>query len=297
VLVRATSNRRWLQEHCYEFSIADVRSEDELSEACRGCDAVLHAAGITNARRDEEYFAVNVEGTAGLWRAAGRVGVRRFLLVSSQAAGGPSRGAAPRDESSSPQPVSAYGRSKLGGERVILEDLGGSGPEAVVVRPPAVYGPRDADVLTLVRAARRGLFPMTLGGRQEVSMIFVSDLVEGMRLALEKAPRGGLYYLTDGEIHTLPEVAAVMGRILGRRVRPLPVPRFVLTLAALGGEVWNRLRPTPAALNLDRARQFGTGEWTASDRRARQELGYRSEYDLERGMRETIEWYRRIGWI
>ena len=294
-LVRTTSSRRWLESFPHEVAFADVRDDARLAEACRDCDAVVHAAGITNARRTAEYFEVNAAGTQRLWRGARQAGVGRFLFVSSLAAGGPSRDGVLRDETTPPAPISAYGRSKLEGERIVLE--AGSGPAAVVVRPPAVYGPRDPDVLTLVRFAKSGYFPMTLRGRRQASMVYATDLAEGMRLALEKGPAGRVYYVTDGAVHDLPEVAAAMGRALGRRVRAVSVPAAVLTAAALGGELWNRLRPTPAALNLDRARQFGAGEWTASDRRARDELGYASQYDLERGLTETIAWYRRIGWI
>ena len=297
VLVRATSSRRWLQSFPHEIAIGDVRDESGLLEACRDCDAVVHAAGVTNVRRLSEYFDVNTAGTERLWQAARETGVGRFLYVSSLAAGGPSRDGVVRDETTPPAPVSTYGRSKLAGEEVVLDTGRVPGPAGVVVRPPAVYGPRDPDVLTLVRFARSGHFPMTLSGRREASMVYATDLADGMRLALEKGPAGGVYYLTDGAVHTLPEVAAAMGKALGRKVRAVPVPRLVLTAAALGGEVWNRLRPTPATLNLDRARQFGAREWTASDRRARSELGYRSQYDLERGLAETIAWYRHIGWI
>ena len=296
-LVRETSSRRWLETFPHEIAVADVRNDDHLREACRDCDAVVHAAGVTNVRRPAEYFEVNAAGTERLLQAARRSGVTRFLYVSSLAAGGPSRDGALRDEDTAPEPVSAYGRSKLEGERIVLRETGAAGPECVVVRPPAVYGPRDPDVLTLVQFAKRGIFPMTLGGRRRASMVYALDLADGMRLALEKGAVGRIYYMTDGSVHELPEVAAVMGAVLGRKVRPIPVPRAVLLLAALGGEVWNRLRSTPATLNLDRARQFGAMEWTASDRRAREELGYESKFDLPAGMQETIEWYRRIGWI
>ncbi len=296
-LVRPTSSRRWLEGLPVEYAVADVRRAAELEAACRGCHAVVHAAGITNARRPQEYFDVNAEGTERVWRAAASAGVRRLLLVSSLAAAGPSRGPRPQNESAPPRPVSAYGESKLAGERIVLEAAARGDMEAVVVRPPTVYGPRDADVLILILAARRGLFPMVTSGRREVSVVHALDLAEGMRLAIEKAPSGAVYYFTDGVVQTLPEVGETIARALGRRVRRIPVPAALLWGAALGGEIWNRLRPSPAALNLERAKQLSQDAWTADDQRARRELGYRSEYDLERGMRETIEWYRRVGWI
>jgi nucleoside-diphosphate-sugar epimerase len=296
-LVRRTSSRRWLEGLPIEFAVADVRREDELLAACRDCDAVVHAAGITNARHPRDYFEVNARGTERLWQAARQAGTSRFLLVSSLAAAGPSRDSAPQDETAPPRPVSAYGESKLAAERVVLEGAARGEMEAVVARPPAVYGPRDSDILPLVLAARYGVFPMLTSGRREVALVHALDLAAGLRLALEKAPSGGVYFFTDGAVHTLPEVGRVIAETHGRRVLTIPVPRWAIWAAALAGEAWSRLRRSPATLNLDRARQLSRGGWTASDRRAREELGYRSERDLPRGMRETIEWYRRTGWI
>jgi nucleoside-diphosphate-sugar epimerase len=294
-LVRATSSRRWLEHLPVEYALGDVSSESNLDEACRGCDAVVHAAGVTNAVRKEDYFEINARGTERLWRAAERSGVKRFLLVSSLAAAGPSRTATPQDETAEPHPVSAYGRSKLGAEQIVLGSTGSLEP--VVVRPPAVYGPRDPDILTLVLAAKRGVMPLPLSGRREMVMVYAIDLAEGIRLALEKSPPGGLFFLTDGRVHTAPEIAEAIGLALGRSVRTLAVPKFIWWLAALGGEGANRILKISAPINLDRFKQLLSDGWTASDSRARRELDYHSHFEVARGMEETIRWYRSVGWI
>jgi len=294
-LVRPTSSRRWLTRADYEFALGDVTDLHGIPEALEGCDAVVHAAALTNALHPDEYYRVNSEGTLRLWMAAGSLRVKRFLLVSSLAAAGPSRGEEPQDETAHPHPVSAYGKSKLQAERVVL---GPGGPlEPVVVRPPTVYGPRDDDVLSLARLAKRGWFPRIGGRRRVVSMIHVVDLADGIRRALEAGSPGRIYYLGDGEVHSLDEIGAAMGRALGRRVRFFSIPSWALWGGALAGELTGSLLRRPAALNLERGRQFVHLYWTASDARARSELGYASRYDLTRGMEDTIRWYRSVGWI
>ena len=112
-LVRPTSSRRWLEHLPVEYALGDVSSEAGLDAACEGCDAVVHSAGVTNAIRNQDYFEVNARGTDRIWRAAERSGARRFLLVSSLAAAGPSPTSTPQDESAEPHPINVNGRSKL----------------------------------------------------------------------------------------------------------------------------------------------------------------------------------------
>ena len=221
--------------------------------------------------------------------------MKRFLLISSLAAAGPSRSAEPQDETARPHPVSAYGKSKLQAEQAVLQT--GGPVEPIVVRPPAVYGPRDGDVLTLVKMAKNGWFPRVGGMRRALSMVHVQDLAEGIRVALETADPGRVYYMTDGVVHPVEEVAAAMGHAFAHSVRLVSLPAWVLWAGAIAGELAESVLRRPAALNLERVRQFAHSNWTASDARARRELGYESRYDLVRGMEDTIRWYRSVGWI
>jgi nucleoside-diphosphate-sugar epimerase len=293
-LVRPSSSRRWLTRADFEFALGDVTDLHGIPEALQGCDAVVHAAALTNALHPDQYYQVNAEGTLRLWMAAESVKVKRFLLVSSLAAAGPSRSGEPQDESARPHPVSAYGKSKLQAERVVLQT--GGPVEAIVVRPPTVYGPRDDDVLTLARMAKDGWFPR-VGRDSALSIVHVEDLAEGIRLALETGEPGGIYYMTDGAVHPMAEIAATMGRALGSKVRILTLPAWILWAGAIAGELAEAIFRRPATLNFERVRQFVQPYWTASDARARRELGYESRYDLARGMEDTIRWYRSVGWI
>jgi len=293
-LVRPTSSRRWLTRADFEFALGDVTDLHGIPEALEGCDAVVHCAALTNALHPDQYFQVNAEGTLRLWMAAEQARVKRFLLVSSLAASGPSRDETPQDETARPHPVSAYGKSKLQSERVVLQT--GGPVEPVVVRPPTVYGPRDDDVLTLVKMAQDGWIPR-VGRRSALSLIHVEDLAEGIRLGLEKGEPGGVYYLTDGGVHPTEEIAASMGHALGRRVRVVSLPAWLLWAGAIVGELAEAVLRRPATLNLERVRQFVRPYWTATDARARRELGFESRYDLIRGMEDTIRWYRSVGWI
>jgi len=292
-LVRPTSSRRWLTRADYEFAQADVNDLHGIPEALEGMDAVVHCAALTNALHPDEYFQVNAEGTLRLWMAAESCKVKRFLLISSVAAIGPGNGGEPRDETTRPHPVSAYGKSKLAAERVVLET--GGPVEPVVVRPPTVYGPRDSDLLKLFGLAARGWFP--LAGPRRLSLVHALDLAEGVRLALEKGEPRSVYAFSDGEVHSLEEFGSAIGHALGKPVRFFSVPNWSLWIGAVLGELTESMIRRPAALNLERVRQFVQSDWTESDAAARRELGYESRYDLIRGMEDTTRWYRSVGWI
>ena len=292
-LVRPTSKRRWLTRADFEFALGDVNDLHGMPEALEGCDAVVHAAGLINALHPDEYFQVNAEGTLRLWMAAESHRVKRFVLISSLAAAGPGKGSELQDESARPHPVGAYGKSKLAAEKAVLTT--GGPVEAIVVRPPTVYGPRDAEILAMIRFAKQGWFPLV--GARRLSVVHVADLAEGVRLALEKGNPGSTYYLTDGEVHSLEAIGVAVGHVLGKPARFVAIPNWALWIGAVAGELTEAMIRRPAALNLERARQFVQSDWAVSDALARRELGYESRYDLIRGMEDTIRWYRSVGWI
>ena len=292
-LVRTTSKRRWMTRADYEFALGNVNDLHGMPEALEGVDAVVHAAGIINALHPDEYFRVNAEGTLRVWMAAEAAKVKRFVLISSLAAAGPGKGGEPQDERARPHPVGAYGKSKLAAEKAVLTT--GGPVEPIVVRPPTVYGPRDPEILAMIRFAKQGWFPLV--GARRLSVVHAVDLAEGVRLALEKGNPGSIYYFTDGEVHSLERIGAAIGHVLGKPVRSVSISNWALWAAAVAGELVESIIRRPAVLNLERARQFVQSDWTASDARARRELGYESRYDLIRGMEDTIRWYRSVGWI
>lgn len=303
VLVRASSVRRHLAPLGVEEAVADLsdgspQGEAALARAAEGCAVVFHVAGVVRARDPREYEEVNAAGAERIARAAAAAGAPRFLLVSSQAAAGPGGPDRPRREEDPESPVTAYGRSKLAGERRVLDVARGSGLAAVIVRPPAVYGPRDRAFLTLFRLVARGVLPLYPGSRtQEVSLVHARDLARGIALAAERGPAGRAYYLTDGARHTSAQIGEAIARALGKRPLRLEVPMPLATAAALGSELYGRLTGRATTLTRERLRQWTARRWSVSDERARREIGYVPEVDLESGMRETAAWYREAGWI
>ena len=272
-------------------SLEDVES---LKAALRGVEVVYHVAGLTAAASEREFLAVNRDGTARLIDAvrAAAPSLARFVHVSSVAAVGPTARGTLLAEDAPCRPVTAYGRSKLAGETVVRA---APGLRWTVVRPPVVYGPRDRELLRLFRIARSGFVPVFGLGRQELSLVYVSDLVEGIaRAGVEPAAAGGTYHLAHPQIVTARRLAREVGRAArgGRAPFILPVP------GALAAPIVRAISRAAAAagrrtvVSGDKMAEFLAPAWGTSVAAARRDLGWQPPHDLERGLAETAAWYR-----
>lgn len=296
-LVRGPQRLRWIEGiEGVEYCCGTLEDAKSLGEAVRGVDVVFHTAGVVKALSKGGFFKTNADGTERLLRAVERHNrdIRRFVFVSSQAAAGPGSLDQPLDEDAPPRPISPYGQSKLVAEGAVL-DRRDRLPVAVV-RPPAVYGPRDAETLTFFRLAKRGLVLIPGFGRRRLSLVYVDDLVRGLIAAAEHpAAAGKTFYLTSGE-HDWSELAGALQRAVGRgwKVR---VPAAALYAAGAAGECFGRLLRRPVSLTLAKARELTQRAWLCSDARARRLLGYEPQWTLEEGIATTAAWYRAAGWI
>lgn len=294
--VRPTSDTRWLNAVQVERVTARLERVSEVEEAVRGAHAVVHAAGLTRARSAQEYLAVNVEGTDRIAEAAVRSGVRRFVLVSSLAARGPD-GAAGAEDREATGPSSAYGRSKLAGEQRLMDRLVHADTVGVILRPGAVFGPRDTDLLPLFRLARHGWVPVP-GGAGPVQPVFVSDVSRAAVRALEAPTPGiGPHPVAGAEVASWATVAARLGQAVGRPVRAVRVPPLAFEVAGAGAEVLARLLARTPVFDRRRARDLARLRWTCRLEETERHLGWRPEVDLAEGLSRTGEWYREQGWL
>jgi len=195
------------------------------------------------------------------------------------------------------RPVTAYGRSKLAGEAVVRRS---PALPWTIVRPGVVYGPRDRELLRLFRIARRGVVPVFGWGRQEISVVHVADLAEGIaRAALEPRGLGQTYHLAHPAVVTQRELAAAVGRAArgGRAPWVLPVP--TLLAAPIVGAIGRAAAAAGrrSVVSTDKLAEFLAPSWAASVDKAERELGWRARRDLAAGLAATADWYRAEGWL
>jgi nucleoside-diphosphate-sugar epimerase len=268
-------------------------------------DCVFHLAGATKARSAEDFYRCNTEGTQRLIEAAARLSpAPRFVYCSSLSAAGPSAVDRPRSETDDPRPVSAYGRSKLAAEMAIRKFA--DRVPSVIVRPPIVYGPWDKEFLpALLPMARLGWVLKSGFGPKRYSLIHVDDLCEALLSAATQGktlspedPGAGVYFLSDGRDYSWEEFCLVLARALGKPPpRIIPLPEAASYAAGLAGQLQGLFRGTVPMMSLDKARELRCSAWTCSAERAKSEIAYRPSVPLEKGLHQTIEWYRKEGWI
>lgn len=276
-----------------EFVQADLATGAGVAEALRGVHTVIHLAGVTKALRPADYFAGNARATETLARAAAGRGIR-FVHVSSLAAAGPSPAAAPLDEDAPPRPISYYGKSKLEAEQVVRALI----PEAVVVRPPVVYGPRDTGVLEIFRSVARGWSLEIAGGERWFSVIYVEDLVDGLLLAAShpRAP-GRTYFMASPKPASWSELTALAARVMQVRPRRLRLPMPLAYAAGAAAEAWSHLTGKPGIISRDKVAEARCLRWTCDSRRAAHELDFVASTALETGVATTLAWYKEAGWL
>lgn len=270
-----------------------------MAPACEGAQAVYHLAGLTRARTLDDFLRVNADGARQAALASREAGAF-FVLVSSQAAGGPGTPAQVRTEEHAPAPVSDYGRSKLEGERALpaIEDL-----RYTIVRPPAVYGPRDKDFLALFQAAARGLMPRLGSASKAYTMVHVDDVVAALRavaaagIEQDPAVQGETFFIGHPVPVTQGQLLSHVAAAVGRRVRQVPLPILLLRLLAELGEATAILTGRPALLNRDRFRELSAPGFVCSVDKIAATLGWRASVDIQDGLLETARWYREAGWL
>ena len=301
--VRPSSSRRYLQDKRINFVNLNLDSEEELVETLRGkdFDYVVHAAGATKCLHQQDFFRINTEGTKHLVNALLKLQmpVRTFVYLSSLSVFGAIHEQQPYveiTETDMPRPNTAYGRSKLASEQ-FLDSVKDRLP-VVILRPTGVYGPRERDYFLLAQSISRHMDFAAGFKRQDITFIFVRDLVDAAFLALEKGEAGRKYFLSDGKVYSSRTFSNLCWKELGQpwMIR-LRAPLWILRVITFFGEYWGRMTGRMTALNNDKYNILKQRNWRCDISAARKELGFNPLYDLPMGVNETIDWYLENEWL
>lgn len=277
--VRALTRRPQRERDGVTWIAGALDKPDSLAELATGSDIVMHIAGVVNVPTRADFEVGNAIATSHVIDAARGAGVMRFVHVSSLAAREPD--------------LSNYGWSKARAETIVQA----SGLDWTIVRPPAVFGPGDTEMLDLFRMAQRGL--MLLPPRGRMSAIYVEELARLLvALATDRdASIGQVYEPDDGHpggwSHR--SFARKIGRAVGRaHVSTLAIPA---TLVKAGGRVDTFVRRRRAKLTPDRARYIAHPDWVATEGAHPPAALWKPALDTGEALAETVRWYRREGWL
>jgi nucleoside-diphosphate-sugar epimerase len=292
VLIRDADHPRWIADRDVDWVAGDLDDHGAVRELVADAGTVFHLAGRVRASRASQFDRVNRVGTEALVEAVASEPEVVLVHVSSQAALGPSPEVDGRGVDDPPAPVSAYGRSKRAAEEAVRAL--GSGHRWTIVRPPAIYGPRDIDVFEFFRWAARGVVPVPAGERW-LTVAWVGDVICGLLAAAGTSER--TVHLGAPEPRRLDELVDAVGRTGGRVPRLVRVPPPVVRAAGALGWVAHGVGAVRTAMTPDKAVELLARHWTLETGPSLACLEVGAPLELEEGLRRTWSWYRTIGWI
>ena len=309
--MRRSSSKQFLQDERIHFIELNLSSVEQLKEQLSGhaFDYVVHAAGVTKCLDKQDFFRINTEGTKHLVRTlmALQMPLKRFVYISSLSIMGAIHEQQPYTEireDDTPQPNTAYGKSKLEaeqwlyGENEKLKIKNDKLFPCVILRPTGVYGPRERDYFMMAKSIKAHS-DFAVGYRQQdITFVYVSDVVQAVFLAIEKGQTGRAYFLSDGEVYQSSTFSDLIRKELGNPwwIR-VTAPIWVLRIVTFFGEYIGRLTGKVTALNNDKYHILKQRNWRCDIEPARRELGYEPQVKLEEGVKRSIRWYKDNGWL
>lgn len=297
-LVRNTSDLSWLKNLPIEIVHGDCNDKASLGEAVKDVDHVFHLAGVTKAIEEKTYFEVNALGTENLIHAClkNNPRLKKFIYLSSQAAAGPCQNGGKKKESDRCEPVSAYGHSKRMGEEFALAHS--HEIPLLILRPCAVYGPRDRDIYAFFKLLSKRINPCLSGQEQHISLCYVQDIVQAILLAAEAEESGGeIFFLSDGQDYQLEEIGDIFAEAMGINPFCIRLPEWMIFRIASFSEHLSKLSRKPPLLNRGKVEEMIQTNWVCDITKAKTLLGFKPQFQLSQGAKLTYEWYRKENWL
>ncbi|MHB1685803.1 MAG: NAD-dependent epimerase/dehydratase family protein [Ignavibacteriaceae bacterium] len=297
-IIRKSSSLKWLEGKPVELFDCGLNNMEGLRKAFDGVEYVFHVAGVVKSKKPEGYFEGNVDTTKNLLDVAleFKDKIKKFLIVSSQTASGPSLNGNPVDENSICQPITTYGRSKLAEEELAKKYI--TELPVTICRAPAVYGERDTEILIFFKMFNSGLMTTIGFDKKLISLIHVADLVEGFYLAaISEKSAGQIYFISSEKFYSWEEIGEVTSKVLNKKPFKVKVPHSIVFLIATIAQSFAMFSSKPATLNIEKAKDITQTNWICSAEKAVKDLGYRQKISIEEGIKRTCDWYKQMGWM
>jgi nucleoside-diphosphate-sugar epimerase len=301
--MRKSSSKAFLKDERIHFIELNLSSEQQLKEQLKGhsFDYVVHAAGVTKCLHKEDFRRINTEGTKNLVRAIIdlKMPLKRFVYISSLSIMGAIREQQPYTEileSDEAQPNTVYGKSKLEAEQWLAQ-VNNQFPY-VILRPTGVYGPRERDYFMMFKSIKAHTDFAVGYKRQDITFVYVTDVVQAVFLAMEKGLTGRKYFLSDGEVYQSSTFSDLIRKELGNPwwIR-ITAPLWVLRIITFCGEYVGRWTGKVTALNNDKYNIMRQRNWRCDITPAKEELGYTPQVQLEEGVKRCVKWYKDNLWL
>ncbi len=267
-----------------------------LKESLKDTDVIIHCAGATKALNEKGYVKANVEFAGNLLRAANKH--QRFVFISSQAAAGPSDSLTPMNERAEPKPLTYYGKSKLMAEKLVRDWGKANNRNYVILRPSVVYGPRERDIYNFFKLIKKGVVLLLGNGKKRFSILHVQDLVRAIMICSEAPSSGETYFVCNDEAPSWEEFGWSIKNALNKdHVLPFKIPEHMAYVAAHLFDAISLVTKKPSLINRQKIIEAKQSAWLCSNNKIKDRLQWKPEISLERGIKQTADWYIQRNWI
>jgi len=297
-ITRKSSDLRWLKDKDVQIFDSGLMDKEGLRKAFQGAEYIFHVAGVVKSKKPEGYFQGNVDTTRVLLETAVEFknSIKKFLIVSSQTAAGPSLNGKVITEDDPCNPITTYGRSKLAEEKLAISFM--NQLPITICRAPAVFGERDTEIFIFFQTFNKGLMTTIGFDKKLISLIYVKDLVKGFMLAAESdKSTGQTYFIASEKFYSWHEVGDITSKVLSKNPIKIRVPHSAVYLIAAVAQFVAMFSSKPATLNLEKAKDLIQKTWICDTGKAVRELGYHQSFTLEDSIKRTCEWYKQQNWI
>jgi nucleoside-diphosphate-sugar epimerase len=301
-LVLPNEGPGWIAGKEIRFFEGSVLDRSSLSPFLEGCDAIIHLAGLTRAKTEAEFMAVNADGAANIIDAAlalsssGARAPRHIVVMSSLAAVGPSEpDGSCLDEDAPRKPLSPYGRSKAALEDVVSGYAGRI--DYTIIRAPGAYGPRDRDFLQYFKLVSKGV-RLIIGPRNVISLVYAKTLARAIAsCVLNPAAYGQAFFIADEGAVDWDQFSELIERALGRRTFRVRVPEWFVSVVAFCSWLAKPFLRRPPLVTANKILEMRQPCWIVSTAKAERLIGFKPGMSTEDAIAETAAWYKEQGWI
>jgi len=297
-ILRKSSSTRWLDGKPVEIYNCGLFDKEALSNILKDADYLFHIAGVVKSKSDEGYYKGNVETTKTLLDVLCEVNtnIKRVVITSSLTACGPSLNDIICNEDTPEHPITTYGKSKLAQELLAKKYM--DKLPITIIRPPAVFGPRDTEIYLVFKTYKMGLMTLVGFNKKELSLVYVDDLVNGIFIsAISEKSIGQIYFIAAEEINTWPQVSSFIAKAFGKKALNIRFPHWLVYVVASFAQFFAMFSSQPATFNLEKARDFVQKSWTCDVTKAKKDLNYAQSISIEKAMINTIDWYKKMKWL
>jgi dihydroflavonol-4-reductase len=288
---------KWLQGLSVDIVRGDLLDFESLMKCLEGVDYIVHIAGVTKAKRTSEFFNGNAKATENLLRAASTMKhLRKFCYLSSLTAVGPSSTGIPLTETAPCNPITSYAQSKL--EAEIHCNRFADRIPTVIIRPPAVFGPRDTDILEMFKLVNYGFKPVIGSSEKTLSLVYAPDLAMGIiQATLDERTIGQTYNISDPTIFTFSSLIDYIATLIDRRTINVRLPQGLMYSIAGITQFFSMFGKKPAVLNIEKARDLLQKHWICDSKKIHNHIGFQTETNIYVALKKTFLWYKENRWL